>query len=139
MGRPAGPKTRCGGQWTESKFNSFIRNQLRSATRKWAPINNVKKAANVSRGVYFCSCCKQRVPPTVKVGKKRVKNIFVDHIEPIVDPEVGFVDWDTFIERLFCEEDNLQLLCGFCHDQKTLKERETATARRQQEKEQEAK
>lgn len=123
MARPSGPKTRCSGAWSESKFNSFIRNQLRGATRKWAPISNVKKKANVSRGVYLCNECKQHVPVSVRVGNKRVNNVFVDHIEPIVDPVVGFVSFDEYINRMFCEEDNLQLLCGPCHDTKTLEER----------------
>ncbi len=130
MPRPSGPKTRCGGKWTESKFNSFIRNQLRSATRKWEPIQNVKKKANLSRGVYICNGCKQQVPPTIRRGAKRVTNIFVDHIQPIVDPEVGFTTFDDFINRMFCEEDNLQLLCGDCHDVKTTEERRIAAERR---------
>lgn len=135
MGRPSGPKTRCGGRWTESKFNTFVRNALRSASRKWAPINDVKRKANVSRGVYECAECKQHVPFTVKEGRKRVKNIFVDHIEPIVDPEKGFEGFDMFVERLFCEEDNLQVLCGACHDEKSMSERAQAAERRKREKE----
>lgn len=134
MARPSGPKTRCGGEWTESKFNTFIRNQLRGATRKWAPISNCKKAANVSRGLYMCAECEQVVPLTVKVGTKRIKNIFVDHIDPIVDPKVGFQGFDVYIERMFCEADNLQLLCGQCHDEKSLKERAEAKIRRDNEK-----
>lgn len=131
MGRPSGPKTRCNGQWTEAKFNSFIRNQLRGATRKWAPIADTKKEANVGRGQYRCEGCGEIVPPTIKQGKKRVNNIFVDHIEPIVDPSIGFVSFDVFIDRMFCEKDNLQLLCGKCHDEKSLKERKIAAERRQ--------
>jgi len=129
MGRPSGPKVRCNGQWTEAKFSSFIRNQLRGATRKWAPTSETKKEANRGRGKYKCAACKQTVGPTIKVGRKRVNNVFVDHINPIVDPAVGFVDWDTFINRMFCEKDNLQLLCGDCHDKKSLKERQIAKER----------
>lgn len=134
MGRPSGPKTRCGGRWTESKFNTFIRNLLRSGTRKWGPIQDVKKKANVSRGLYKCANCKQNVEPTLRQGRKRVNNVFVDHIDPIVDPNVGFTTFDEYIDRMFCEEDNLQLLCGNCHDEKSLKERAQAAERRKQEK-----
>lgn len=134
MGRPSGPKTRCGGMWTEAKFNSFIRNQLRGATRKWQPIQQAKKDAQVSRGVYKCAGCGENVPVTVKNGRKRVQNIFVDHIDPIVDPDVGFVSFDVFIDRMFCEKDNLQVLCGECHDKKSLEERKRAAERRQKEK-----
>lgn len=133
-GRPKGELTRCNGKWSEAEFNSFITRQLRGGSRKWAPIHECKKAANVSRGLYLCAGCKQEVPPTLKEGMKRKKNIFVDHIEPIVDPAKGFEDWTTFINRLYCEGDNLQLLCGPCHTEKTLEERRVATERRKNEK-----
>lgn len=130
MGRPSGPKTRCNGEWTEAKFRSFIKNQLRGATRKWAPINDVKKEARVSRGLYKCAGCGAIVPPTKRVGTKRKQFIFVDHIEPIINPETGFTTWDECIERMFCEKDNLQLLCGDCHDVKTQEERKIAAESR---------
>ena len=132
MGRPAGEKTRNSGQWTESKFNTFIRNQLRQATRKWGPINETKKEAQVSRGIYKCAGCEQNVPVSIRQGNKRVNNVFVDHIDPIVDPVEGFTGFDNFIDRMFCEKDNLQLLCGDCHDKKTLEERALRAASRKQ-------
>jgi hypothetical protein len=33
-------------------------------------------------------------------------------------------DLPGFVERLFCEQDNLQVLCVSCHDKKTLKEKQ---------------
>jgi len=126
-GRPSGPKVRCNNQWTEARFRSFIFSLLRQGTRRWAPKSDVKKEGKVSRGIYECASCKQHVPVTVptitKEGKrKRVNNVFVDHIEPIVDPAVGFTTWDEYIERMFCEKDNLQLLCKECHDIKSKEE-----------------
>ena len=136
MARPAGPKTRCGGLWTEAKYTSFIKNLLRSGTRKWAPIHNCMKKAKVGRGVYHCAGCQKDVPVTTKCPDKgkRTKNVFVDHIKPIVDPSVGFVSWDSFVENTFCEEDNLQVLCKACHDSKSAEERAVATQRRREEK-----
>jgi len=46
----------------------------------------------------------------------------VDHIIPVIDPATGFTTWDAFIERLFCDRDNLQVLCTSCHDIKTKEE-----------------
>lgn len=131
MPRASGPKNRNNGEWTEARFKSFIKSLLRQGTRKWGPINSVKKKARVSRGVYECACCKEHVPPTIKVeGKtRRSHNIFVDHIDPIIDPRTGFVNWDDTINRMFCEEDNLQLLCKNCHDKKTAEERELVKQR----------
>jgi hypothetical protein len=68
------------------------------------------------------------------MGRKRVKNVFVDHILPIIDPEVGFTSWDDFINRLFCEREGLQCICGDCHDKKTTNERAAASDRRRKEK-----
>lgn len=123
-GRPQGELTRCGGQWTEARFRSFIKGNLRQATRKWQPIQQCKKLAHRGRGQYECACCHEIVPPTTfdEEKKKRVKNIAVDHIKPIVDTATGFTSWDDVIEGMFCELDNLQLLCKKCHDIKCAEE-----------------
>jgi len=136
ISRPKGPLTRCGDRWTEAQFINFVKNQLRSATRKWAPIQECKKKAKVGYGEYQCECCKDVVPPTIydEDKGKRVTNVFVDHIKPIVDPNTGFTTWDDFVNGTFCEADNLQLLCGKCHKMKSQEEIDIATARRAKEK-----
>lgn len=123
VARPAGEKTRCGGRWTEAKFHSFVKNQLRQATRKWAPISDCLKAARVRRGWYLCADCKEEMPNTIRdeTSRSRVKNVFVDHIEPIV-PVTGWVSWDHCIDSMFSEGDNLQVMCGPCHKIKTADE-----------------
>jgi 5-methylcytosine-specific restriction endonuclease McrA len=63
------------------------------------------------------------------------KNIQVDHAIPVVDPERGFVDWNTFIDRLFCEKENLSVLCKTCHENKTNSEKAIAVERRKRLKE----
>ena len=138
MSRPQGPLVKCDGAWTQAKFNSFIKNNLRSATRKWAPIQKCKKRAHVARGLYKCEGCGQEVPPTIfdEDKRKRVKNIYVDHIIPIIDPAVGFTTWDSCIERMYCDSDNLQLLCKACHSEKSQEEIEVAKKRRAASKEQ---
>jgi 5-methylcytosine-specific restriction endonuclease McrA len=133
-GRIGGPKTRNGNTWTEARFRSFIRSQLRAATMRWAPIANCLKDARSQRGFYICAGCKQEVPATTKVSGKRVKNVHVDHIEPIVDPTVGFVSYDVLIERMFCEAPNLQVLCNDCHTIKTDAEKALAKQRRAKQK-----
>lgn len=134
MARPSGDLIRCGGRWTQARFHQFIKSLLRSGTRRWAPIGDVKKNARVARGVYKCNGCNKEVPASIKVDGKRVNNAVVDHIVPVIDPEVGFTNWDDVIERMFCEEDKLQVLCHKCHEEKTNQERATAKARRQREK-----
>jgi 5-methylcytosine-specific restriction endonuclease McrA len=50
-------------------------------------------------------------------------SISVDHIAPVVAVEVGFIDWNQFVARLFCGPENLQVICDTCHNQKTNAER----------------
>jgi hypothetical protein len=131
-GRIGGEKTRNGNTWTEAKFRSFIKGNLRRVTQRWAPIPNALKGARVRRGVYLCAGCNQEVPAsTHDENGKRVKNVHVDHIEPIIDPAIGWVNWDSTIDRMFSEKENLQVLCYECHKIKTDKEKAIAKQRRQ--------
>ena len=117
-------KTRCSGTLTEAGFRNFIRQLLRKGTFKWKPRQEAKLnarhheklAGDTKRLVYHSRCagCNGLFPESKCV---------VDHIEPVVDPAQGFVGWDTYIERMFCEVDNLQVLCSDCHDEKTERER----------------
>jgi 5-methylcytosine-specific restriction endonuclease McrA len=136
MARPSGPKVRCAGQWTEARFTTFIKNLLRSGSRKWAPNQIALKEARSSRGMYLCAECNEYVPTTVydEEKKKRVKNVLVDHIIPVIPPDEGFTTWDSFIEGLFVEVDKLQVLCLACHKTKTAEETAIAATRRRQEK-----
>ena len=111
------------GQWTHARFVSFVKSALRNASMRWGPKNEVKKRARVARGRYLCQGY-NREPHIVTATVYRKKNVFVDHIIPIVDPEEGFTTWDDFIYGLFCEEDRLQVLCKECHDCKSKDERE---------------
>jgi len=64
---------------------------------------------------------------------KRIKSeIAVDHIEPIINPETGFIDYNDMISRMFCGVEGLQVLCNYagerdgrksCHAIKTKEER----------------
>jgi len=134
-GRPSGPKNRCGKRWTEARYRSFIISALRQASRRWAPVTDVDRAATTKRGFRLCAGCNQEVPVTTKEKGRKVKNTFVDHIKPVVDPAVGFTTWDDYIERMFCEADNLQVLCKACHDAKSEEEKAIAVERRRKEKE----
>lgn len=62
---------------------------------------------------YQCNECKGWFPD---------KQINVDHIIPAGTLTCS-ADLAGFIERLFCEQDNLQVLCTGCHDAKTKSER----------------
>lgn len=108
------------GQWTIGRFNSFVTSILRSGSRRWGPkystLNDAKteKRINPKSGRlaqhYRCNSCQ---------GEFTATTVQVDHIRPI-----GFdKTWDEFINALFCEKDNLQVLCTTCHKTKTKEER----------------
>ncbi len=125
------------GEWTEARMNSFIKSLLRAGSQRWGPRNLCLKLARTRRGWYRCAGCKQEVTATLppKPGnKKRIKNIVADHIHPVIDPAVGFVDWNTAIKRMYVELDGFQALCHECHTIKTQEERDIAKQRRANEK-----
>jgi len=113
-----------GGEWTEARYKAFIMGVLRAGVRKWEQFWQAKKDASVGRRVnkktgklaehYLCADCG---------GLFVARDIQVDHVDPVIEPAVGFVDWDTTIDRMFCEKDNLQVLCKECHKAKTNRER----------------
>jgi len=107
------PKTRCNEQWTEARFNSFIKSALRSASNRWAPKHLCIKNSRIARNTYICFSCKKQV------GHRLIK---ADHIEPVVDVKKGFRSWDTYIARMFVEVDAYQAVCKACHDIKTKEE-----------------
>ena len=112
-------------------MKAFIISGLRAASRRYPPkfetLNEAKttKKINPKTGRlaqhYKCKACKEEFP---------AKDVAVDHKKPVVDPKVGFVDWNTFITRLFCDKKNLQVLCTGCHKKKTMKEKQQANARK---------
>jgi 5-methylcytosine-specific restriction endonuclease McrA len=116
----SGEKTRNSGNWTQARYNSFVRSALRGAFRRWQPKYDVLKDAytrvkqNKASGRqakhYRCAVCKKEWP---------LKQMSVDHKTPIGT----FTSWDDFIERLYCEKTNLQALCKKCHLIKSNKEK----------------
>jgi 5-methylcytosine-specific restriction endonuclease McrA len=115
------PKTRNAGTMTESAFWSFIRSALRQKSRWWKPIAQAKaKAKRAYTGPlkrqkfeYQCAECLNWFPD---------KKINVDHRIPAGTLRCAD-DLPGFIERLFCEVDNLQVLCQGCHNIKTQNEK----------------
>ena len=52
--------------------------------------------------------------------RKKSKSVgAVDHVEPVVNPATGFIDWNTYIKRMFADRSKMQWLCIPCHKLKT--------------------
>lgn len=79
-----------------------------------ATTKKINKKSNRMAQHYRCADCQKEYP---------LSDVNVDHIDPVVDPAIGFVDWNTYVSRMFCPKDGLQVLCGACHTIKTNKEK----------------
>jgi len=115
-------RTRADGNWTEARYFSFIRSALRRASSKWPVKFSVKLAARRKKPLhsagkhryeYCCAICNGYFPD---------KDVAVDHIKPAGSLK-SYDDLPRFVELLFCEADNLQVVCHPCHAVKTTKER----------------
>ena len=118
------------GTWTEGRFNSFIKSTLRSGSQRWPPkykaLNEAKRGKKINEKSgrlaehYNCAACRNDFP---------AKDIQVDHIHPVIDPRIGFTTWDDVIKRMFCEQEDFQILCRECHKEKTKSEKQQSLER----------
>lgn len=99
----------------EDLIESWLRQKLRRLSYQWPPRKEARIASRVSRGKYECAKCKELGVETLYGPKE----IVMDHIDPVIDVETGFINWDTYIQRLFCEAEGFQTLCKGCHEIKT--------------------
>lgn len=110
------------GQWTESRYNSFVKSALRSASVRWPPrytaLNDafVEKTINPATGrlakLYQCAHCRKLFPQS---------GMEVNHKNPVI-PLEGFDSWDGVVARMFCEKEGLEVLCKTCHKSVTQEE-----------------
>lgn len=95
----------------------FLFSGLRRLSYRTPMRAEAMRKARIKRGKYKCAICG---------GIFGRRQIAVDHISPVVNPLHGFVDWNTYIERLFCSADGLQILCNAdkhsCHKKKSKEE-----------------
>ncbi len=112
-------------KWTEGRVKGFITSVIRGGFRKWPGKYEALAAAKTGKMVnkatgrvaehYKCAACLSSFP---------AKDVQVDHIRPVVCLKQGFVDWDTYIKRMYVDSAGLQVLCKKCHLIKTKEERQ---------------
>ena len=98
----------------EKRTKSFIIRVLRRASLKWYARTQVLKAAFIrqegKKHIVRCAECQNEFTR---------KEVQVDHIQPVVDPDEDGFTIDQYCERLFCSPEGLQVLCILCHQNKT--------------------
>lgn len=89
-----------------------VREKMEEGRREGVRYNKDGSISKVKKVEYQCEVCG---------GWFMKKHIAVDHIDPVIDSDNGFVDWNTFIDRLDCDKDNLQRICSYTkkHEDKT--------------------
>jgi 5-methylcytosine-specific restriction endonuclease McrA len=112
------------GQWTAARMNSFIKGGIRTLSRRWPPRYESLNLALIGKRLdpatgkmsnrYKCAACGDMF---------KQADVQVDHIDPVVSVEGGFIDWNIYIKRMYCEVDGFQVLCSQCHNVKTQNER----------------
>lgn len=94
-------------------LDAFLFSGLRRLSYRTPMRNAALSAARVERGKYKCAKCKN-------IFNK--KQVAIDHINTVI-PVTGFTTWEEYINRLFCEDIKLQVLCNngknSCHKLKT--------------------
>jgi 5-methylcytosine-specific restriction endonuclease McrA len=84
---------------------------------RWYARYEALKASRIERGLYQCAMCHESFHQS---------KVHVDHIEPVVPVNNPLaymdIDWNQYIPRLFCEPEQLQILCTTCHECKTFAE-----------------
>jgi len=98
-------------------LQKYLFSSLRRASYRTPMRAECLRKYRVSRGKYKCNMCD---------GIFGRKDIAIDHIVPVINPETGFKDWNEYIERLFCSSSGLQVLCNngknSCHKKKSKEE-----------------
>lgn len=117
--KTADKKTRCGGTMTESAYLAWIRSALRSKSLRWPPRAAALVAARrpykgpnkLQKWEYKCAMCGDWY---------KMKETQVDHYPKDAGSILSVADIGEFCNNLYCEVDNLRVLCVDCHSAHTL-------------------
>lgn len=106
--------------WLTPKLRNIARmwpekNKARAKAVRRVPVGTFKNGKTEYRTMYECAVCHELFT------KEETQ---MDHIISVVDPATGFIDWNTYIERLFCGAENYACLCKADHFLKTSLENE---------------
>ena len=90
---------------------AFAKSALRRVSSWWWAMSEAMERSKISRGLYRCASCLE--------GFKK-HEVQKDHINPVVSVNSENInDMNSYIETLFCEPENIQILCKPCHLLKT--------------------
>ena len=83
---------------------------------RWRPKHDAIRRAFIGYGVNPKTGRKCKLHRCEKCGGQFPQNeMAADHKHPVVDPSVGFVDWNTYIARMYVESCGFDAICVGCH------------------------
>lgn len=89
---------------TQSNLHSYIMRDLRRLwCYRWEPRKAALRLSQVGKDHHRCSDC-------LKIFHK--SNVEVHHIDPVASHNR---DYNMIIDRLFCDEGGVKVLCKSCH------------------------
>jgi CRISPR/Cas system CSM-associated protein Csm3 (group 7 of RAMP superfamily) len=94
----------------------FSRSELRRKVLRAAIVEHTDPSRKRVKTWVTCNIC----------GKpEAISNAVVDHLDPLIPVNTTFeqMSLDTVVDRLWCEENNLQVVDQACHKEKTAIER----------------
>lgn len=114
-------RTRCGGTWTEARWWNFVRGVQRMGFKRYPAKYMCLEAASRpytgtdkrTKKEYRCAVCQEWF---------KKKDVEVDHM----DAAGSFTSDEHvlgFLKRLFCEPEDLQIVCKPCHKEITASQR----------------
>jgi hypothetical protein len=107
---------------TESQWLAWVRSALRSKWLRWKPRADALRAAQEpykgenkrQKFAYRCAMCNNLFSQ---------KDVEVDHFPRDAGSILSVDDIGEFCNNLFCETDNLRVVCKICHSIYTLSQR----------------
>lgn len=112
----------------EKSLKQFLIPFLRKASLRWPPKIEARKRAKVVVPDGFFKNGRERTKVMYKCQNPECGKLVdqfnghIDHGTPVIKVEEGFVDWNKYIESLFCDVSNLFHLCLDCHKIKSEQE-----------------
>lgn len=105
--------------------------KMRQLSREWQPIIDAENSAKRDKSTFECAGCGVYIytgdsKKSFESLKEKYDNViqgtlYKDHIDPVIpiDRTQQSMTLDELSDRIFCEIDNIQILCKDCHDIKS--------------------
>lgn len=108
-----------------SRLTPKDRNAIKGAIRRAFARSELHRRVKAASEVVHTDSSRPRVKTWSKCTKCKTIDaksyMVVDHIQPVIEVHTTLEDisWDELVNRIWCEENNLQILCIPCHNLKS--------------------